>query len=63
MKPLLRHQLNPCDVDRFRGLAAVGDALAFLFERFTAGTECICCLGMRLVALAVGSFALGAALL
>lgn len=59
----MRYLLNPCDIDRLRGLVVVGDALAWLFERFIAGTECVCCLGMRLAALTLVSFTLGAVLL
>ena len=58
-----RYNFNPCDLERFRGLVVVGDALAWLFERFTAGTECVCCLGMRVALLTLGAFTLGAVLL
>jgi hypothetical protein len=49
----LRYRLNPCDTERYRVLAPVGDSLAALYDRFTAGTECACCLGMRLISLIV----------
>lgn len=52
--PKLRHQLNPCDIDRYAVLAPVGDLIAKL------ATECPCCNGLRiLTALAIG-FLLGA---
>lgn len=59
-KPLLRHRVNPCDIDRDPRLAPIGDALHNLYSLFTKGTECTCCLGTRLVALAIVSFVLGA---
>jgi hypothetical protein len=59
----LHYQINPCDMDRFKFLAPIGDALAAIYEGFNAGTECVCCRGARLVALAVLSFTLGAVLL
>lgn len=45
----LRYRLNPCDIDRDPKLARIGDALAWVWEKFTAGTDCPCCLGTRLV--------------
>lgn len=45
----LRYRLNPCDIARFRILAPVGDALAAVWNAFTYGTECNCCLGTRLI--------------
>lgn len=59
-RPLLRHQVNPCDVDRFPVLKPVGDALAALWHAVTADIECPCCLGMRLVAVAGTGAVLGA---
>lgn len=50
---LLRHKVNPCDIDRYSGLAPLGDALHALWKGFTLGTDCTCCLGARLVALTV----------
>lgn len=44
----LRYRLNPCDYERYRVLAPIGDALAVIWETFTAGTDCPCCLGTRL---------------
>lgn len=55
--------INPCDMDRYKGLAPIGDALAKIFQWFTAGTECQCCLGTRIVLLAALSFTAGAVLL
>lgn len=55
--------INPCDMDRYKGLAPIGDALAKIFQWFTAGTECSCCLGARVVFLAGLSFVSGAVLL
>jgi hypothetical protein len=46
--PKLRHQVNPCDHDRFAFLKPVGDAAAAFWDRFTGDTECACCLGIRL---------------
>ena len=63
MKPLLRHQINPCDVDRFRALVLIGNGLAAFYERLTTGTDCPCCLGMRIALLTLGAFTLGAVLL
>lgn len=57
-----RYNFNPCDLDRFRGLVVVGDALAWLYQTFTRGTDCVCCLGMRLTLLTALSFTLGGAL-
>lgn len=53
--------INYCDIDRYPGFAPPGDAVAALWQLFTRGTECPCCLGTRLllalglVALATGS--------
>ena len=55
----LRHMLNPCDVDRFEPLSAVGDALALVWDALTHGTECACCLGARLLAVTAAAFGLG----
>lgn len=41
--------LNYCDIDRYPGFAPPGDFVAWLWERFTAGTDCPCCLGTRLL--------------
>lgn len=38
----LRYRLNPCDIDRDPKLARIGDALAWVWEKFTAGTDCPC---------------------
>ena len=51
--------LNPCDTERHRSLVRLGDAMARLWEGFTAGTECPCCLGFRLLAVALAAFAFG----
>lgn len=53
------YRINPCDIDRHKALAPVGDALAKFYEVMTAGTECPCCLGARLAVLAIGSFLIG----
>lgn len=47
MKKIL-YAINPCDIDRLRILAPIGDALAALWDGFTAFTDCACCLGTRL---------------
>lgn len=64
-KKLLRHQLNPCDYDRYRGLSAFGDGVAKVWNLFTAGTDCPCCLGFRLFGalLLAGGIGYGLALL
>ena len=56
----LIHALNPCDYDRYRGLNAVGDSVAWLWNKFTAGTDCPCCLGFRMLGAIGAAFALGA---
>ena len=63
--PLLRHRLNPCDIDRYPALAPLGDALHGLYQAFTWGTDCTCCLGARVLALALaaGTFGVGITLL
>lgn len=48
MKTPLKYLLNPCDYDRFRGLSPLGDGVAKVWNLFTAGTDCPCCLGFRL---------------
>lgn len=51
MKHLLTricYALNPCMNTRMRILAPIGDALAALWDGFTAFTDCACCLGTRL---------------
>lgn len=50
---------NPCDIDRMRILAPVGDALAALWDGFTAFTDCACCLGTRLALALALAFYLG----
>ena len=58
----LKYLLNPCDFERLPVLAPVGDALASLYAAFTANTDCPCCLGGRLVGVAVAGVATGALL-
>lgn len=53
------HQINPCDIDRFNFLAPLGDALAALWDTFTFGTDCACCLGTRLTLLMILCICLG----
>lgn len=57
----LYHQLNPCDIDRFKPLAPVGDAAHLLWKLFTFGTDCTCCLGFRLIFLVLAAFGAGMA--
>lgn len=59
-KTPLKYLLNPCDYDRHRGLTALGDGAAKLWNLFTAGTECPCCLGFRLLSAIAVAFGLGA---
>lgn len=60
-KPLLKHRLNPCDIDRLPWLADVGDVLAFFFERvFRKPThDCPCCMAIRILILTAAAFAAG----
>lgn len=51
MSRLLRHIINPCDIDRAKVLAPLGDALHRVWAVFTYGTECTCCLGTRVIML------------
>ena len=60
---MLRHKLNPCDIDRYPVLAPLGDMLAASFKLLTYGTDCPCCLAVRVALLAAASFTLGAVLL
>lgn len=43
------YAFNPCDIDRKKFLAPLGDTLATVWDTFTAFTDCACCLGTRLV--------------
>ena len=56
------HRVNACDIARVRVLAPVGDAIAWLWQAFTAGTECPCCLGTRLLAALLIAGGIGALL-
>lgn len=56
---LTRYNFNPCDMDRFKAIAPIGDALAFIWDTFTGGTECNCCLGTRLVVALAAALCLG----
>lgn len=60
----MRYRLNPCDMDRFRVLAPVGDALAAFFDTVIyRGTDgCPCCMAVRIIALAAVTFAVGVVL-
>ena len=65
MKPssvLWRHYLSPCDVDRARILAPIGDLMAFLQRKLIESTDCPCCRFGRTLALALIAFTLGALL-
>ncbi len=65
MKPstvLWRHYLNPCDIDRARILAPIGDLLAAGQRRLIESTDCPCCRFGRTLALALIAFTLGALL-
>jgi len=61
-RPPLKYLLNPCDIDRAKVLAPIGDAFAAIYRRFTAGTECECCLGARVAGLTLAATGLGLAL-
>lgn len=52
-------KVNMCDIDRLQFLAPLGDAVATLWDAFTAFTDCACCLGTRLIILTLLSFYLG----
>lgn len=55
----LKYRINPCDIDHYESLTPVQR----LFEFFSKGTDCKCCLGARvffaLVAGLVIGFAVG----
>lgn len=55
---LLPYLINPCDQERHRWLAPVGDAAAALWHAFVGNTVCPCCLGFRLLALTLVAAAL-----
>lgn len=59
MKTKWYYLINPCDMDRHKALVLVGDALAKVYEAFTYGTDCGCCLGARVIALAALAFTAG----
>lgn len=50
---------NPCDIDRAKPLAPLGDLMAKLWRVFTYGTDCPCCLFTRLIVLLVVAFGVG----
>ncbi len=60
-KPLLKHRLNPCDIDRLPCLEQVGDALAYFFDSaFRNPThDCPCCMAVRIIILVSTAFAAG----
>lgn len=60
-KPLLKHRVNPCDIDRLPELAPVGDALAILFNRFFREPthDCPCCMAVRIILVTSVAFAAG----
>lgn len=55
----LKYLINPCDIDRARVLAPVGDLLHKVWQGFIYGTDCTCCLGSRLVVWTAAVFMLG----
>lgn len=55
----LKYLINPCDIDRAKVLAPVGDVLHKVWKAFIYGTECTCCLGSRLVVWSVIMYTLG----
>lgn len=61
-KTPLKYLLNPCDLDRHKVLEYLGDGIAAVWRGFTAGTECPCCLGTRLIAGLALAFLAGALL-
>jgi len=60
-KPLLRHRVNPCDIDRLPSLAPLGNALALFyakaFEEPTHG--CPCCKAIRIILLTTVAYCVG----
>ena len=60
-EPLLKHRLNPCDIDRLECLAPVGDALAAFFDTaFRKPThDCPCCMAVRVIILVAAAYAAG----
>lgn len=59
MRTPLKYLLNPCDMDRLPVLALIGTPLVKLWRGFVYGTDCPCCLGARLIAVAAAFFAVG----
>lgn len=59
--PLLKHQVNPCDIDRHPALAKIGDALALFFDTFfrTPTHDCPCCMAVRILILAAAAYTAG----
>lgn len=58
-RPPLKYLLNPCDIDRARILAPIGDLLAHLQRRLVESTECPCCRATRILAFALTTFVIG----
>lgn len=60
-KPLLKHRLNPCDIDRLPWLEPIGDELAYLFDVTMRKPthDCPCCMAVRIIILAAAAFAVG----
>lgn len=52
-------KINYCDIDRLPFLAPIGDAVAKVWDGFTAYTDCACCLGTRLLMFGALCFWLG----
>lgn len=51
----LRYKLNPCDYEHYTWLTPAQK----VFEFFSMGTECKCCLGARIAAALVIGFLIG----
>lgn len=53
----LKYKINPCDYERYKFLAPIGDFVAWF------GSDCKCCSGARVLGAAIIGFVLGALIL
>lgn len=54
-----KYALNPCDIDALPFIKPIGAPFAKMFKLLTSGTDCTCCLGMRVALLFLLAFVLG----
>lgn len=52
-------KFNPCNYERFEWLNKVNSLLSLVWNLFTMRTGCACCLGMRVILLAIVTFITG----